>query len=66
MFQRVIEAWVSGDLHVVLPDPEACESFSAEKQVNALVRALKGQIAEPPFISDAVKVPLSLQGELGK
>ncbi len=64
-FRQVLDAWKRDALTDLLPNREACETYSAEKQSIALIRALEGEIAEKPFTSGAVNIPPSLQGEFG-
>jgi len=64
VFQRVINAWLGGTLLSLLPDHEACEAFSAERQTVALTHALEGKMATDPFIPGTVSVPASFQGEI--
>jgi hypothetical protein len=63
--RRVLDAWLKGTLAALLPDRVACDRYSAENQTASLIRALEGDIAEMPFHSGFVKVPMSLAGEIG-
>jgi len=64
-FQQILDAWRKGTLAVLLPNRAACERYSAETQTASLIRALEGDIAERPFQSGVVTVPMSLAGEIG-
>lgn len=64
-FQQVLDAWHKGTLAALLPDRVACEQYSAKTQTAALIRALEGDMAEKPFQSGVIKVPMSLAGEFG-
>ncbi len=65
VFLQILEAWGKGTLKTLLPDHAACEQYSAETQTNVLIRALKGDLAERPFQSGVVKVPMSLAKDIG-
>lgn len=65
-FQQIIDAWDKGTLETLLPDCVACNRYSAETQTKALIHALEGDMAERPFHSDVVQVPLSLAREIGQ
>ena len=64
-FEKILDAWSRGTLDALLPDRVACDRYSAETQTAALIRALEGDLAERPFQSGVVKVPMSLAGEIG-
>lgn len=53
VFRRLLEAWSVDGLSSLLPNPKACEMYSAERQTQALVRALEGSPALDPFIPGA-------------
>src|SRR5207253_9431267 len=42
ILRRLLDAWRKRNLHSLLPDPAACEAYSAPRQTVALVRALEG------------------------
>jgi hypothetical protein len=60
VFRRLVKTWSTGDLASLLPDPTACEKYSAETQTLALVRALEGLPPDEPFTPGACAVPPSL------
>ena len=60
VFRRLVQTWSTGDLASLLPDPTACEKYSAERQTLALVRALEGLLSDEPFKPGACAVPPSL------
>jgi hypothetical protein len=62
---KVLDAWSTGTLSSLLPNRSACEAYSAERQIAALVRALEGVPAAEPFIPGSVEIPPSLRGEIG-
>lgn len=61
---KLCDAWSRGDLHSFLPDPVKCEFYSAERQTEALVRALNGTPATEPFVLGSAEIPPSLQEEM--
>jgi hypothetical protein len=64
VFRQVLDAWDRGGLHALVPNREACEAYSAERQTAALARALEGQPAVEPFVPNSVAVPPSLSWSL--
>jgi len=58
--ERLIKVWSSGILPSLLPHRDQCEWYSAERQTEALERALTGAPASPPFVRGSVAVPPSL------
>jgi hypothetical protein len=65
VFTRLVDAWSAGDLAALLPDAAACETYSAERQTQALARALEGRPAMDAFQPGACPVPPSLQQLIG-
>jgi hypothetical protein len=65
VLRRILEAWSDGTLSSLLPDRQACATYSAERQTQALVRALEAAPAATPFVPGSVDVPESLKEELG-
>jgi hypothetical protein len=65
VFRRLLDAWSAGTLSSLIPNRDACEAYSAERQTAALVRALEGVPAAPPFVPGSVEIPPSLRGEIG-
>jgi glycosyltransferase involved in cell wall biosynthesis len=61
VLERVVDAWAGRTLHTLVPDPSACEAYSAERQTAALVRALEGRPAAEPFMPNQVEIPPSLR-----
>ena len=61
VLQRLVDAWSTESLGSLLPDRDACASYSAERQTQALVCALEARDAAEPFVPGAVDVPPSLQ-----
>jgi hypothetical protein len=66
VLRRLLAAWSTKTLSSLVPDRAACEAYSAERQTAALVRALEGTPATPPFVPGLVEIPPSLRGELGR
>jgi hypothetical protein len=66
VLQRLIDAWSTGRLSNLLPNPAACEVYSGARQTVALVRALEGLPATEPFIPGSVDIPPSLREEIGE
>ena len=64
VLRRILEAWSDGTLSSLLPDRTACATYSAERQTQALVRALEAAPAATPFVPGSVDVPESLKEEL--
>lgn len=66
VLKRLIDAWSTGKLSNLLPNPAACEIYSGERQTAALIRALEGAPASEPFIPGSVDIPPSLREEIGE
>ncbi len=66
VLRRLIDAWSTGRLSDLLPNPAACEIYSGEQQTAALVRALEGLPAAEPFTPGSVDIPPSLREEIGE
>jgi glycosyltransferase involved in cell wall biosynthesis len=64
ILRQLWDAWSEGNLRSFLPDRAKCELYSAERQTEALVRALEGAPAAVPFVPGAVEIPPSLQEEM--
>jgi hypothetical protein len=64
VLRRILEAWSDGTLSSLVPDRTACATYSAERQTQALVRALEAAPAAKPFVPGSVDVPESLKEEL--
>lgn len=62
--RRLLDAWSEKTLPLLLPDRAKCEVYSAERQTEALVRALEGLSPAEPFSPGMVDIPPSLQDEL--
>src|SRR5688572_27652030 len=60
MLQRLVDGCSQGSPAGFLPDPRKCEVFSAERQTDALIRALEGRSPLQPFVPDSVDLPASL------
>jgi hypothetical protein len=50
VLRRLIDAWSTDQLSTLRPDRAACEHYSAERQTQALVRALEGAVPMDPFL----------------
>jgi len=61
VFRRLLEAWSGDELSSLLPNRDACATYSAERQTRALVRALEGSPALDPFIPGASGPATSLR-----
>ena len=64
ILRQLWDAWSEGNLRSFLPEPAKCELYSAERQTEALVRALDGLPAAEPFVPGAVEIPPSLQEKI--
>src|SRR5258706_13644161 len=64
--ERLIKAWSSGTLPSLLPDHDQCECYSAERQTEALVRALEGDRPAQAFVHGRVEVPPSLRARVAE
>ena len=62
--ERLLQGWLSESLSSLLPDRSQCALYSAEQQVEALVRALEGAPAIEPFIYGSVEIPRSLRRKI--
>jgi len=65
VIREMLNAWLAGDLSSFLPNLAGCESYSAERQIHDLVRALEGAQAPKRFVPGSVQVPRSLHAEIG-
>lgn len=65
VIRQILEAWSGGTLSSLIPDPAACQAYSAERQTAALIRALEGVPPATPFVPGSVEIPASLRGEIG-
>jgi glycosyltransferase involved in cell wall biosynthesis len=63
---RVLDAWSTNSLSVLVPDKKLCERYSAATQSAALSRALEGKPSWEPFIPGSVTVPASLKAYIEK
>jgi len=59
--RRLVDASRLGTLASLVPQRSACIAYSAEQQIEALVRALEGRPAHKPFLPGRVSVPASLR-----
>jgi hypothetical protein len=62
---RLVGAWSTGTMRTLVPDRAACEAYSAERQTEALVRALEGTPPAEPFVPGSVGIPPSLRNDIG-
>ena len=60
VFLQVLNAWEDGVLPSLLPNRDACTTYSAERQTDALTYALERKVAVKPFLPGSVEVPGSL------
>ena len=61
VLRHLLQSWRTGQLRALVPDPNACQDYSAELQVDNLVRALDGEPASYAFIPGRVDIPASLR-----
>jgi len=66
VLRRLVHAWSSGRLLDAIPDPVACDAYSAERQTADLARVLEGSLPRRAFVPGSVEIPRSLQNEIGK
>jgi hypothetical protein len=59
-------AWSNGTLVELAPDRVACKTYSAERQTEALTRALEGRLPAKVFVPGSVDIPRSLQNDIGR
>jgi glycosyltransferase involved in cell wall biosynthesis len=64
--RKLTTAWSGGCLSSLLPDPAACEVYSAEHQTKALVCALEGAPPMEAFVPGACEVPPSLAEDIAR
>ncbi len=64
VLRRVLHCWAEGNLQSLLPDANACQSYSAGSQTQTLVAALEGAPASDSFVPGKVEVPTSLREEI--
>src|SRR5439155_20036266 len=62
--RTLLNAWSQGILSSLVPDPIKCEVYSAERQIEALGRALEGLPPVEPFVPGMAEIPPSLRDEL--
>jgi glycosyltransferase involved in cell wall biosynthesis len=60
----VVDAWRSGTLGTLLPDPERCNAYSAKAQTDDLVLALNGRPPVQPFTPGETHLPERLTRDL--
>jgi glycosyltransferase involved in cell wall biosynthesis len=64
--ERLIEVWSGGTLPSLLPQRDQCEHYSAERQTEALMRALTGDRPAQRFVHGRVEVPPSLRAQVAE
>ena len=64
VLRQLLDAWSTKTLSRLVPNPSACEAYSAERQTAAIMPALEGAPAIAPFVPGSVDVPPSLRQEL--
>jgi glycosyltransferase involved in cell wall biosynthesis len=64
VLRRLLRAWAEGKLASLIPDPYACQAYSAERQTIALVAALEGIPPSNPFVPGQTEIPISLRDEI--
>jgi glycosyltransferase involved in cell wall biosynthesis len=64
LFRKLLQAWNDKQLSSLVPDPAACQNYSAEPQTHRLVCALERKPAMEPFTPGSVEIPPSLREEL--
>lgn len=62
---QVLHAWNQGTLSTLIPNPKACEAYSAEHQTMALVSALEGEPPAEAFVPGSFEIPHSLKDDIG-
>ncbi len=66
VLRRLVNAWSTSRLSDLVPDRVACEAYSAERQAEALTRALEGRLPARIFVPGSVEIPRSLRNDIGK
>jgi hypothetical protein len=66
VLKRLVKAWSENRLASLVPDPASCESYSAGRQTEALVRALEGTVSAQPFVPGSIAVPNSLRPRIAE
>jgi hypothetical protein len=66
LWERLIKVWSMGNLSAFLPHRDQCERYSAERQTEALARALTGDRPAQPFLHGQIEVPPSLRGRVAE
>jgi hypothetical protein len=61
----LVSAWCKDELRALLPDPTACEKYSADQQTQSLVYALEGLPPRNSFEPGSCPVPPSLANLIG-
>jgi hypothetical protein len=64
--KRLIDAFCAGTIASLVPRRSACLAYSAEQQIDALIRALEGRPAVEPFTPGVASVPESLREVIGE
>jgi hypothetical protein len=64
VLRRLFDTWSQGSLDSLLPERSACETYSAKRQTQDLVRALEGAPPSEHFVPGLSEVPLSLREEI--
>lgn len=66
VLRQLHDAWSKGMLAQLAPDRAACEAYSAERQTEALIRALEARSPAELFVPGAIEIPRSLKYDIGK
>jgi glycosyltransferase involved in cell wall biosynthesis len=65
VFRHIVDAWATRTLASLVPNPTACELYTARRQTAAFVRALEGAPPAEPFVPGVAEVPPSLRQMIG-
>jgi len=64
VLRQLLRDWANGKLRLLIPDANACVSFSADRQAQTLVSTFENAPAVEPFVPGKVEVPDSLRAEI--
>ena len=64
LLRKLIVEWTNGNLVSFIPNPTKCESYSADRQIDLLIRALDRKPAPYLFVPGRAEIPASLQKDV--
>jgi hypothetical protein len=62
--RKLSRLWAANKLDSLIPNPDACEVFSAKHQTEELVRAFEGKQPSDPYVAGTADIPPSLRDQI--